>query len=127
MANEITIALSMSASKGGASINTVGASGPASATYTMTGNNMISGTQFLLTAGTTYALDLASVTAPYRAYIQNMGGSAVNIDKATPVPSPSMIELGAGDECLLVVPTGVTIYLKPVAANALVYVALCEK
>jgi len=56
MANEITISMSMSASKGGASVNTVGATGPASASYDMTGADMISGTQILASTGTTYAL-----------------------------------------------------------------------
>lgn len=127
MANEITITMSMSASKGGASINTVGATGPASSTYTMTGNNMVGATQSLATAGTTYALDLASVVAPYRAYIYNVSGGVVNIDKATPVPSPSMVELAVGDECFLVVPTSTTIYVKPATSNSLIYVGIAEK
>ena len=127
MPNEITVTMSMSASKNGASINSVGATGPASSTYTMTGNNMVGGTQLLATAGATVALDLGSVSPPYRAQIYNLSGGVVNIDNATPVPSPSMVELAVGDECFLVVPTGVTIYLKPAVNNSLVYVAIAEK
>ena len=44
MANEITIALSITASKGGASVNSVGTTGPATASYDMTGADMSSGT-----------------------------------------------------------------------------------
>ena len=131
MANEITIALSMSASKGGASINTVGATGPASASYDMTGADMISGTQILASTGTTYALNLGSVTAPYRAYIMNMGASSttgiVTIDRATPVSATPATTLGVGDECFIVVQSGTTIYLTSDTNATTVYVAIVEK
>jgi len=131
MANEITITLSMSASKGGASVNTVGATGPASASYDMTGADMISGTQILTSTGTTYALNLGSVTAPYRAYIMNMGASSttgiVTIDRATPVSATPAITLGVGDECFIVVQSGTTIYLTSDTNATTVYVAIVEK
>ena len=131
MANEITISMSMSASKGGASVNTVGATGPASASYDMTGADMISGTQILASTGTTYALNLGSVTAPYRAYIMNMGASSttgiVTIDRATPVSATPAITLGVGDECFIVVQSGTTIYLTSDTNATTVYVAIGEK
>jgi|DEB19_MinimDraft_3_1074340.scaffolds.fasta_scaffold77468_2 hypothetical protein len=131
MANEITISMSMSASKGGASVNTVGATGPASASYDMTGADMISGTQILASTGTTYALNLGSVTAPYRAYIMNMGASSttgiVTIDRATPVSATPAITLGVGDECFIVVQSGTTIYLTSDTNATTVYVAIVEK
>jgi hypothetical protein len=121
----------MSASKGGASVNTVGATGPASASYDMTGADMISGTQILASTGTTYALNLGSVTAPYRAYIMNMGASSttgiVTIDRATPVSATPAITLGVGDECFIVVQSGTTIYLTSDTNATTVYVAIVEK
>jgi hypothetical protein len=131
MANELTISMSMSASKGGAAVNTVGATGPASASYDMTGADMISGTQILASTGTTYALNLGSVTAPYRAYIMNMGASSttgiVTIDRATPVSATPAITLGVGDECFIVVQSGTTIYLTSDTNATTVYVAIVEK
>jgi hypothetical protein len=134
MANEITISLSMSASKGGASINTVGATGPATASYDMAGTDMLSGTQILASTGTTYALNIGSVAAPYRAYIMNMGTLAttppagvVTIDRATPVSATPAISLAVGDECFMVVPSGTTIYLTSSANDTTVYVAIVEK
>ena len=131
MANEITISMSMSASKGGASVNTVGATGPASASYDMTGADMISGTQILASTGTTYAFNLGSVTATYRAYIMNMGASSttgiVTIDRATPVSATPAITLGVGDECFIVVQSGTTIYLTSDTNATTVYVAIVEK
>jgi len=131
MANEITISMSMSASKGGASINTVGATGPASASYDMTGNDMVSGTQILASTGTTYALNLGSVSAPYRAYIMNMGATSttgiVTIDRATPVSGTPAITLGVGDECFIVVQSGTTIYLTSDTNATTVYTAIVEK
>lgn len=50
MANEITAVCSLSASKGGASINTVGSSGSATKQFDMTGADMASGT---MNVGTT--------------------------------------------------------------------------
>jgi len=131
MANEITISMSMSASKGGASINTVGATGPATASYDMAGADMLSGTQILASTGTTYALNIGSVAAPYRAYIMNMGAPTttptVTIDRATPVSATPAISLGVGDECFMVVPSGTTIYLTSTHNDTTVYVAIVEK
>lgn len=131
MANEITIVLSVKASKGGASIDTVGSTGAASANYDMTGADMLSGTQILTSTGTTYALSLGSVVAPYRAYICNLGATSstgiVTIDRATPVSGTPATTLGVGDECLLVVQSGTTIYLTSDTNATTVYVALVEK
>lgn len=134
MANEITISLSMSASKGGASINTVGATGPATATYDMAGTDMLSGTQILTSTGTTYALNIGSASAPYRAYIMNMGNlstspptGVVTIDRATPVSATPAVTLDVGDECFLVVESGTTIYLTSSVNATTVYVAIVEK
>lgn len=134
MANEITISMSMSASKGGASVNTVGATGPATASYDMTGTDVLSGTQILASTGTTYALNLGSVAAPYRAYIMNMGTlgttpptGIVTIDRATPVSATPAITLDVGDECFIVVQSGTTIYLTSSVNATTVYVAIVEK
>jgi len=131
MANEITITMSMSASKGGASINTVGATGPATASYDMTGTLVNQGTQVLATAGTTYALDLGSVTPPYRAYIMNMGATSttgiVSVDRATPVSATPSTELGIGDECFYVVPSGSTIYVKSDTDDTTLFVGIAQK
>jgi hypothetical protein len=129
MANEITIALSMSASKGGASINTVGATGPASASYNMTGADMISGTH--ATSTTTSAIPLGSVVAPYRIYMMNMEVSpsttTISIDRATPVSGTPVTVLAPGDECFLVVPSGTTIYAIASSGTPSLFYAIVEK
>ena len=127
MANEITIVLSMRASKGGASIDTVGSTGAASANYDMTGTDMLSATQILATSGTTYALNLGSVTPPYRAYVMNMGPGVVQLDRATAVSGTPAQELAVGDECLLVVPAATTYYAKADATNTSIFAAIVEK
>ena len=130
MANEITISLSMSASKGGASINTVGATGPASATYNMTGADMLSATQALTTS--TIAVPLGSVTGDYRLYACNLEDplattpATISFDRATPVSANPPIRLAAGDECLIVVPSGTTMYVNA-SANCSMYYAVVEK
>jgi hypothetical protein len=92
---------------------------------------MLSGTQILASTGTTYALNIGSVAAPYRAYIMNMGAATttptVTIDRATPVSGTPAISLGVGDECFMVVPSGTTIYLTSTHNDTTVYVAIVEK
>lgn len=129
MANEITITMSMSASKGGASINTVGATGPASASYDMTGTDMIQGTQIVTT--TTAPLNLGSVTAPMRVYLCNIAepaGPSIRVGNANADPITSIIsELDPGDECFLVIPSGTTIYVESTADSPTLFYACCEK
>ena len=126
MANEITIAMSMRASKGGASIDTVGTTGPASANYDMTGADMSSGTH--ATSTTTSALPLGSSVAPYRAYIMNMDATnSISLDRATPVSGTPFTTLAPGDECFLVVPSGTTIYAIASASTPSLYYAIVEK
>lgn len=129
MANEITITLSMSASKGGASINTVGSTGPASASYDMTGTDMLQGTQIVTT--TTAALTLGSTTAPFRAYLCNLSsttGEDIRVGNANADPITSIVStLAPGDECFLVVPAGTTIYVESATGSPTLFYAICEK
>ncbi len=129
MPNEITITLSMLASKGGASINTVGSTGAASASYDMTGTDMLSGTQSVSTSPA--ALTLGGVTAPFRAYLCNMSstsGEDIRVGNASADPITSIVStLAPGDECFLVVPSGTTIYVESAAGSPNLFYALVEK
>jgi hypothetical protein len=128
MSNEITISLSISASKGGASVNSVGTTGAATASYDMTGADMSSGT--VATSTTTAALSVGSVTAPYRLYLCNLSstsGEDIRVGNANADPITSLVStLAPGDECLLVVPSG-TIYLESAAGTPNAFYVAVEK
>lgn len=128
MANEITISLSISASKGGASVNSVGTTGAATASYDMAGADMSSGT--VATSTTTAALSVGAVTAPYRLYLCNLSstsGEDIRVGNANADPITSLVStLAPGDECLLVVPSG-TIYLESAAGTPNAFYVAVEK
>lgn len=128
MANEITISLSITASKGGASVNSVGTTGAATASYDMTGADMSSGT--VATSTTTAALSVGAVTAPYRLYLCNLSstsGEDIRVGNANADPITSIVStLAPGDECLLVVPSG-TIYLESAAGTPNAFYVAVEK
>lgn len=128
MANEITITLSMSASKSGASVNSVGATGPATASYDMSGADMSSGT--VATSTTTAALSVGTVTAPYRIYLCNLSttsGEDVRIGNANADPITSIVStLAPGDECFLVVPSG-TLYVESASGTPNLFYVAVEK
>ncbi len=128
MANEITITLSLVASKGGASINTVGATGAASASYDMTGTDMLQGTQIVTT--TTAALSLGSVSGGYTAYLCNLSstsGEDIRVGNANADPITSIIStLTPGRECLLTIPSGTTVYVESAAGSPTLFYALVE-
>lgn len=129
MANEITISCSMSASKGGSSVNTVGSSGAASDTYDMTGTDMLQGTQIVTT--TTAALSLGSVTGSYRAVLINTSetvGEDIRVGNANADPITSLVStLEPGDRCMLVVPSGTTIYVESASGSPTLFYAITEK
>jgi hypothetical protein len=129
MANEITISLSMSASKGGASVNSVGATGPATASYDMTGTDMSSGT--VNTSTTTASLSVGAVTGPYRLYLCNLSstsGEDIRVGNANADPITSIVStLNPGDECFLVVPSGTTIYVESASGTPALYYVAVEK
>lgn len=127
MANEITITLSLSASKGGASVNTVGATGPATASYDMSGNDMVQATQALTTSS--IAVPIGSITGAYRLYACNLENpttstTTISFDRSSTVSANPPVTLGPGDECLLVVPSGTTIYVAASAACSMYYTAV---
>jgi hypothetical protein len=128
MPNEITISLSIAASKGGASVNSVGTTGAATASYDMTGADMSSGT--VATSTTTAALSVGTVTAPYRLYLCNLSttsGEDVRVGNANADPITSLVStLAPGDECFLVVPSG-TIYVESAAGTPNLFYVAVEK
>lgn len=129
MPNEITITLSMSASKGGASVNTVGSTGPASASYDMTGTDMLQGTQIVST--TTAALTLGSVSGAYRLYLCNLSsttGEDIRVGNANADPITSIVStLLPGDECFLNVPSGTTIYVESASGSPTLFYCAVER
>jgi len=129
MANEINAVLSLTASKGGASVNSVGATGPASDTFDMSGTDMTSGTQIVTT--TTAALTLGSVTAPYYAFLHNTSADPaeiIRVGNANADPITAIVsELGAGDRAFLVVPSGTTIYVESASGSPSLFRVIVEK
>jgi len=126
MANEINAVLSMTASKGGASVNSVGTTGPASDTFDMTGTNMKSGTQTVTT--TPAALSLGSVAAPYYAFLSNISTDVIRVGNASADPITAIVsELAAGDRAFLVVPDGTTLYVESATGDASLFHVLVEK
>lgn len=92
MANEIAVTLSIAASKGGASVNSVGSTSPAYATLDMTGTDMLSGTQIVTT--TTAALNIGSVTAPYTVMLKNLSSAPpqfIRVGNANADPITSIV------------------------------------
>jgi len=129
MAKEITVVTSMTASKGGASVNSVGTTSPASSTYDMTGTDMEQGTQIVTT--TTAALTLGSVTGAYRALLVNTSstvGEDIRVGNANADPIASIVStLEPGDECFLNVPSGTTIYVESAAGSPSLFRCIVEK
>jgi hypothetical protein len=120
MANEIAITLALSASKGGASVNSVGSTSPASATLDMTGTDMLSGTQIVTT--TTAALTVGSVTAPYSVLLRNLSTDPteiIRVGNANADPITSIVtELLTGRPGSMVnVPSGGTLYVESASGS----------
>lgn len=112
MANEIAVTCSLTASKGGMSVSSVGSSSPASATFDMTGVDGLGGTQ--ATSTTTTALNVGSVAAPYTVMLRNMSTDSLEIITVglnTPL-TQVCTELKSGrPPSLLNVPSGATLYV----------------
>jgi hypothetical protein len=129
MANEINVVLSMTASKGGASVNSVGTTGPASDTFDMTGTDMKSGTQIVTT--TTAALSLGSVVAPYYVFLHNTSADPAEIIRVGNVnadPITAIVtELGAGDRAFLVIPNGITLYVESDSGSPSLFHVIVER
>jgi len=119
----------MSASKGGASINTVGANGAASKSFDMANTDMMSSTQ-IMASGSTAAIVLAGVTPPYRAVFVNMSTTAIeviNIGNANANPITSIVSaLRAGDKCCVTVPIGTVLYAHSESGTPSLFYSLCE-
>lgn len=120
MANEIAVTLSLSASKGGASVNSVGSTSPASATLDMTGTDMLSGTQIVTT--TTAALNIGSVTAPYTVMLKNLSSAPteyIRVGNANADPITSIVTRleTARPGSLINVPTGGALWVESDAGS----------
>lgn len=126
MANEITATISLLASKGGASINTVGSSGAAAKSFDMTGVDMASGT-FNVGTSPDEAIPIPGdlATAKYL-YIKNL--DATNYVEFSYGTGGSFAAVVRIDPLAAVMfrPTSTTCYLKANTAACDVYWAAVE-
>ena len=117
---DVTITVSMSASKGGASVNSVGTTGAAATSYTMTGTDMGSGTTLIST--TTATLSVGSSVGPYWLYVKNTSsttGETIRIGSANAAPITALrTTLEPGESGLIAVETSGTVYVEAAAATA---------
>lgn len=124
MANEINLVLSLVASKGGASVNSAGATGPASLTFDMTGVDMLGATQEI--DGTDAAIVVGDVTAPFYLFAKNIGSAGIiRLGLDNPV-TQIVSQLDPGKPCFLCVPSGATIYADTTSGTAMLYYVAVE-
>lgn len=121
MSNEIAVTLALSASKGGASVNSVGSTSAASSTLDMTGTDMLSGTQIVST--TTAPLNIGSVTAPYTVLLRNLSSAPtefIRVGNANADPITSIVtrlEVGRPGS-LINVPAGGALWVESDTSTA---------
>lgn len=125
---DVTITVSIVASKGGASVSSIGATGAASASFTMTGTDLGSGTA---TADPTPAtLSVGSATGPYWLFVRNNGaaGEDIRIGNASANPITSLrTTITAGESNLISVETGGTVYFESETGTPQLYWVAVEK
>jgi hypothetical protein len=120
MANEINVVLSIAASKGGASVNSVGSTSPASASFDMAGTDMLSGTQIVTT--TTAPLTVGSVSAPYSVLLRNLSADPAEIIRvgnanADPITSIVTVLITGRPGSIVNVPSGGTLYVESASGS----------
>lgn len=126
MADEIRVSCSLSASKGGASINTVGTSQGASFSFDMTGTDMGSGTQAIGFAADEQLVLPADVGTIKYLFLYNLDATNyVELSYATGGGFVSRVQIDAGCPVLLR-PTSATIYLKANTAACNIFWAVVE-
>lgn len=117
---DVTITVSIQASKGGASVNSVGTTGAASSSFTMSGTDMGSGTTLVST--TTSTLSVGSVTGPYWLFLRNTSstsGEDIRVGNANADPITSLrTTVKPGESALISVESGGTVYVEAAAATA---------
>lgn len=119
MANEIQVAVSLGATKGGASV-----AKDASGTITMSGEDMGAHTQVITTSAT--AMNMGTVTgAPAAVLVKNLDPTNyVEVDSANSFDKfPQKIRPGCG---IILFPETATMYLKANTASCLVEIAMAE-
>lgn len=115
MANEAIVVASVSASKGGQSVNSVGSTGAASRTFDMTGTDMATVPQAIGFASDEALAIPADVTSPGVLLIANLdSANYVEFSLGTGGAfAASVFEvLKAGMVCIIHPPSGATIYAK---------------
>ena len=118
MANEIQITVNLVARKGGAAVNP----GAQSKAITMSGDDMVQGTQVIGTSAE--AIDLAEISgAPSALMITNL--DSTNFVLVGFTNPPTEIKLNPGVP-MLITPAGATIYAKADTAACRVLVAAAE-
>lgn len=126
---DVTITVSIVASKGGASESSVGQTGSASTSFTMTGTDMGSGT--VTTALTPATLSVGSCTGPYWLFVRNMSSTAgedIRIGNASANPITSLrTTLTPGESNLFSVETSGTVYIESEAGTPQLFYVAVEK
>lgn len=128
MANEKTITVSMSAAKGGATLNTTGTNAAASVTGDMTGTDMVSGT-FAATT-TTAALAPAGISGQYDLVIRNTATDPLHFLRigsanADPITAIRTI-VPAGQTRIITVESSGNVYVEADAGSPVLFYAACE-
>jgi len=111
---DVTITVSIQASKGGASVNSVGTTGAAAASFTMSGSDMGSGT--VATSTTTATLSVGSSTGPYWLFLRNMSsttGEDIRVGNANADPITSLrTTVKPGESSLISVEASGVVYVE---------------
>lgn len=128
MSNEKTITVSMSAAKGGATINTTGTNAAASVTADMAGTNMVSGT--FATSTTTAALVPAGITGQYDLTLRNTATNPLHFLRigsanADPITAIRTI-VPAGQTRIITVESTGSVYVEADAGSPTLFYAACE-
>jgi hypothetical protein len=120
MANEATITVSVSASKGGQSVNSVGSTGAAAVTWDMAGADMATVPQ-VIGSGSDEALAIPADLTPVGAILIKNLDAAISVDISTATggsfAGATFQTLIAGAVCLLFPSSGVTYYAKAASSS----------
>lgn len=126
---DVTITVSIVASKGGASVSSIGSTGAAATSFTMTGTDLGSGT--VLTDPTPATLSVGSATGPYWLFVRNnssTSGEEIRIGNASANPITSLrTTLTPGESNLISVETSGTVYIESAAGNPQLFWVAVEK
>lgn len=126
---DVTITVSIVASKGGASVSSIGSTGAAATSFTMTGTDLGSGT--VLADPTPATLSVGSATGPYWLFVRNnssTSGEEIRIGNASANPITSLrTTLTPGESNLISVETSGTVYIESAAGNPQLFWVAVEK